>query len=294
MITTQIDYQSKHSALLSKPKLNIELLVKVKLPPMKSTVLRIMELLRDPDVMTATLAETVRYDPILATRVLRLANSALYSLRKPVTTIHKALDAVGTRSLYDLVMLDAMADGFGTEIRNSVFIKSIWEHSIAVGLLSRELIRMLKLQGGEEAFVCGLLHDIGKILMLRADVERFESLLDYKTEAGMLEWEEKIYGFDHTEVGAYVANKWRLPEAVCSVIMHHHHPAKSTQSMVMANVVNAADLIANLHGYGLRLEEEMTLLHSESIALLKLDRSQINEAWENIQDAISEVTNLLK
>ena len=291
---TQVDYQSRNSALLSKPKLNIELLVKVKLPPMKSTVLRVMELLRDPEVMTATLAETVRYDPILATRVLRLANSALYSLRKPVTTIQKALDAIGTRSLYDLVMLDAMADGFGNEIRNSVLIKSIWEHSIAVGLLSRELIRMLKLQGGEEAFVCGLLHDIGKILMLRADVERFESLLEHKTERGMLEWEERIYGFDHTEVGSYVANKWRLPDAVCSVIMYHHSPSKSNQSIVMANVVNAADLIANTHGYGLRLEDDKALLVSEPLALLKLTRAQINEAWENIQDAISEVTNLLK
>lgn len=294
MTTLTTNYQGINSALLSRPKLNIELLVKVKLPPMKSTVLRLMELLRDPDVMTAMLAETVRYDPILATRVLRLANSALYSLRKPVTTIQKALDAIGTRSLYDLVMLDAMADGFGNEIRNSVLIKTIWEHSVAVGLLSRELMRMLKLQGGEEAFVCGLLHDIGKILMLRADVERFESLLEQKEEAAMLEWENLIYGFDHTEVGAYVANKWRLPEAVCSVIMYHHHPAKSQQSMAMANVVNAADLIANLHGYGLRLEDEMKLMTSESIALLKLDRTQINQAWENIQDAINEVTNLLK
>lgn len=293
-MTTLSTYQGVNPTLLSRPKLNIELLVKVKLPPMKSTVLRLMELLRDPDVMTATLAETVRYDPILATRVLRLANSALYSLRKPVTTIQKALDAIGTRSLYDLVMLDAMADGFGNEIRNSVLIKTIWEHSIAVGLLSRELMRMLKLQGGEEAFVCGLLHDIGKILMLRADVERFESLLEQKEEAGMLEWENLIYGFDHTEVGAYVANKWRLPDAVCSVIMYHHHPAKAPQSMAMANIVNAADLIANLHGYGLRLEDDAKLITSESIALLKLDRPQINQAWENIQDAISEVTNLLK
>jgi putative nucleotidyltransferase with HDIG domain len=294
MTTLATNYQSDSSDLLSKPKLNIELLVKVKLPPMKSTVLRLMELLRDQDVMTATLADTVRYDPILATRVLRLANSALYSLRKPVTTIQKALDAIGTRSLYDLVMLDTMADGFGTEIRNSVFIKSIWEHSIAVGLLSRELIRILKLQGSEEAFVCGLLHDIGKILMLRADVERFETLLEHRTENGMLEWEDKIYGFDHTEVGAYVANKWRLPDAVCSVIMHHHSPAKSTQSVVMANVVNAADLIANIHGYGLRLEDDKALLVSEPIALLRLQTPQINEAWENIQGAISDVTNLLK
>ena len=294
MTTLATNYPTNASVLLSKPKLNIELLVKVKLPPMKSTVLRLMELLRDQDVMTATLAETVRYDPILATRVLRLANSALYSLRKPVTTIQKALDAIGTRSLYDLVMLDAMADGFGNEIRNSVLIKSIWEHSIAVGLLSREISKMLKLQGSEEAFVCGLIHDIGKILMLRADVERFESLLEHRSEHDMLEWEDKIYGFDHTEVGAYVANKWRLPDAVCSVIMHHHNPSHSPHSVVMANVVNAADLIANVHGYGLRLEEETALLISEPIALLKLTRPQINEAWENIQKAISDVTKLLK
>lgn len=284
----------RNAELTLKPKLDIESLVKVKLPPMRSTVLRLMELLRDSNVLTSALAETVNYDPILTARVLRLANSAMYSLRAPVITINKALDAIGTKALYDLVVLDTMAEGFGKEIRNSVLIRTIWEHSVAVGLLSRQLVKIIGLQGGEEAFICGLLHDIGRILMLRVDVERFESLLGQNDEYETLEWEERIYGFDHTEVGAYVASKWRLPETVCSVILHHHDPSHTQLSLVMANVVNVADLVTNINGYGLRLASEEEIYESEAVAFLRLNRHQLFKAWDDIQVNIDEVLSVFE
>jgi putative nucleotidyltransferase with HDIG domain len=277
-----------------EPRLDIESLVKVKLPAMKSSVLRIMELLRAPDVSIPALSAAVGCDPILAARVLRLANSPFYSRQKSVSTIQKAIEAVGTRALYDMVILDTMAEGFTREIRHSILIRTVWEHSIAVGLLSREIVKIIGLRGGEEAFVCGLLHDIGKILMLRTDIERLDSMLDQKTERQMLDWEERVYGFDHTEVGAYVANRWRLPEGICGVIMYHHQPSQAKISMVLANVVNAADNIANVYGYGLRLEDETVLQRAESIALLNLGRNQMLRAWDNIQEPFEEIISTFK
>lgn len=264
-------------------------LVKTKIPPLQGTILRLTELLRDINVSSKTLADTVGYDPILAARILKLANSSFYARRKPVTTLHQAIESVGTKSLYDLVMLGAMSDSFGKEIRDSVLGRTVWEHSLAVGLISREIAKILGLRGAEEAFLCGLLHDIGKILMLRSDGERFESLLDKRTEAEMFEWEQRIYGFDHTEVGAYVTYKWGLPESIYNVIMHHHHPSKTSTSTVVANVVNAADLVANINGYGLRLADEGEIFDSESVAFLGLTRDQMFEAWDNIQEPLEEI-----
>jgi putative nucleotidyltransferase with HDIG domain len=291
---TLIDNSHGRAEVRVKPKIDIESLVKIKLPAMKATVLRIMELLRDPEVSTGALADAVGCDPGLAARVLRLANSPFYSRQKSVSTISKAIEAVGTKSLYDMVILDTMAEGFAYEIRHSVLIRTVWEHSIAVGLLSREIVRIIGLRGGEEAFVCGLLHDIGKILMLRVDVDRFDTMLDQKTESQMLAWEQDVYGFDHTEVGAYVANRWRLPEGICGVIMYHHHPMLAKVSMVMANVVNAADTIANVYGYGLRLEDEVVLQRAESIAMLKLGRHQMLQAWDNMQEPFEEIIGTFK
>lgn len=277
-----------------RARIDIEALVKIKLPPMKGTAMRILELLRDEDASTQSLAAAVGCDPILTARVLRLANSVFYSPRRAVTTIEKALESIGTKSLYDIVILDAMAAGFTNDIRNSVLVRNIWAHSVAVGLLSRELVKILALRGGEEAFVCGLLHDIGRILLLRADFERFATLLDQKTDREMIEWEEENFGFNHMEVGAYVADQWRLPETICSVILYHHEPSEANISLVMANIVNAADMVANAYGYGLRLEEDEALMQSESVALLNLSRSQMLNAWDNVQDAIEEVISMFK
>ncbi|MEP6902568.1 MAG: HDOD domain-containing protein [Actinomycetota bacterium] len=278
----------------TRTNVDIDLLVKLKLPPLNQSVMRISELLRDENVSTKKLANVVGFDPILAVRLLKLANSSLYARQKAATSIQQAIEAIGLKSLYDIVMLGAMADGFAKEIGNMVYGRIVWEHSIAVGLLSREISNIIGLRGTEEAFLCGLLHDIGKILLLRGEPQLFESFIDITSEIEMLEGEEKVFGLTHAEIGAYVTHKWELPEVVCGVIMHHHNPSRATISTVMTNVVNAADLIANINGYGIRVEDENEIFRSESVAFLNLNKLQINTAWENIQGSLLEVLSTFR
>lgn len=293
-MTTQTLSTANAETSVSKPKIDLEALVKLKLPPLNSTVLRISELLRDVNVTTKKLAEIVGCDPFLATRLLKLANSVAYSRQKNVVSIQQAIDAVGIKALYDIVMLGAMAQGFAKEIGSLKHGRAIWEHSIAVGLLARELSHLLGWRGTEESFLCGLLHDIGKILLLRADPELFETILEKQSGGDMLDFEEEVFGLNHSEVGAYVTYKWQLPEVVCGVIMNHHNPSRASISLVMTNIVSAADLIANVKGYGLRREEKDEILRSESVALLKLTRAQTNEAWDAIQDSLKEILATFK
>jgi putative nucleotidyltransferase with HDIG domain len=273
----------------ASPSIDVESLVKLKLPPLNSTVMRISELLRDQNISTRKLAEAVGFDPLLAARLLKMANSCLYSRKKATTSIEQAINAVGLKALYDIVMLGAMADGFAKEIRTLAYGRVMWEHSIAVGLLARSLSDILNIRGTEEAFLCGLLHDIGKILLLKGDPAKFELLVENKPEVAMLHDEETVFGLTHAEVGAYVTHKWGLPEVVCSTIMHHHTPERATVSTVITNIVNVADLIANINGYGLRLEQEERLFGSRSVSFLNLNNTQITLAWENIKDPFMEV-----
>lgn len=274
---------------ISKPMVNVESLIRLKMPPLNQTALKISELLRDPNVSTRKLAGVVGYDPVLAARLLKMANSCLFFRQAPVISIQQAIEAVGMKSLYDIVMLGALADGFSKEIGCSVAGKKIWEHSIVVALLAREISGILGLRGTEQAFLCGLLHDIGKILLLRGETEKFESLLDSLTEDTMLKGEEDTFGLTHAQVGAYVAHKWELPEVVCTVIMHHHRPRLAPMSTVITYIINAADLIANANGFGMRLEEASAFDYSDSIRYLKLAPEQIELVWKNIQDPLKEV-----
>lgn len=273
----------------NRSSIDIESLVKLKLPPLNRTVLKISELLRDPNVTNRKLAEVVGLDPVLAARLLKMANSSLYARNKATTSIEQAINAIGLKSLYDIVMLGAMADGFAKEIGTMVYGRVVWEHSVVVGLLSRQISDILDMRGTEEAFLCGLLHDIGKILLLRAEPELFDRLAQDKTEFELLHDEERAYGLTHAEVGAYVTHKWQLPDVVCGVIMHHHRPRSATISTVITHIVNVADRIANLQGYGLRQESEEALYQCEAVSFLNLDPMQIAMAWDNIQDSLGDV-----
>lgn len=273
----------------TRSSIDIESLVKLKLPPLNRTVLKISELLRDPNVTNRKLAEVVGLDPVLAARLLKMANSSLYARNKATTSIEQAINAIGLKSLYDIVMLGAMADGFAKEIGTMVYGRVVWEHSVVVGLLSRQISDLLDMRGTEEAFLCGLLHDIGKILLLRSEPELFDRLAQDKSEFELLHDEERAYGLTHAEVGAYVTHKWQLPDVVCGVIMHHHRPRSATISTVITHIVNVADKIANLQGYGLRTESEEELYQCEAVSFLNLDPMQIAMAWDNIQDSLGEV-----
>ena len=268
---------------------DIETLIKVKIPPLEGTILKLAELLRDMNVSTRQIADAVGCDPVLAARVLRLANSSFYCRLSTHTSLLKAIDAIGTKSIYDMVMLGAMSDRFAKEIGNTVVGRTIWQHSIAVGLVAREISHELGLRGVEEAFACGLLHDIGKILLFSADPDVFSAMQEQKNEQEMMAAEESAYGFNHATLGGHLGQKWRIPDSICSVIIHHHNPARSTISTVMAHIVNAADFITNSHGYGLRHDPNVSIFESNSIQYLNLTMENINNVWERIHDPLAEV-----
>lgn len=288
MITEPASAVAEHPPV--KVKIDISQMIKTKLPPLPGSTLRVLELIRDINASTRQMAGAVEMDPSLSARLLRMANSPIYSRQKNVSSIYQAIDVVGTKSLYDIVMMGMTSDVFAKEIRSSVIGRTIWEHSLAVALLARELSRMLGMRGTDEVFICGLLHDIGKIMLLRADVETYSKILDYKTEADMLDWEKETFGCDHAEIGALVAQGWRLPEDVCQSIRHHHNASHTVQHLFITHLINIANLVANYNGYGLRLGEESEMLNSESTLLLHLNLETLHQGWENIQENLEEVT----
>lgn len=272
-------------------KIDLEAMIRTKLPPLPGSVVRILQLLQDVNVTTRSLANAVGYDPSLATRILRLANSPIYYLQREVTSIQQAIDIIGLRTLYDIMMLGVAANTFSKEIQHSVIGRIVWEHSLTVALFARELSRMMGMRGAEEVFICGLLHDIGKIMLLRADGENYVNVLDKKTETEMLNWESETFGYDHAQVGAIVARGWKLPDEVCQVILDHHKAAQSDQSVMVLHIINIADIVANYNGYGLRLEDAETLANSESMMFLSLKHEQLEKAWQKIEDSLDEVIN---
>lgn len=251
--------------------------------------MRLTTVLRDFNASTGKIAEAINFEPALVTRILRLANSPLYALEKNVATIQQAINAVGTVIIHDIVMMELTSATFAKSIYKSPDVRTIWKHSLAVALLSRELSKVMKNRATEEAFVCGLLHDIGKIILLSHDEDAFAELAETSTEGETLRMEVGKFGYNHAEVGALVARRWGLPDEVCYSILHHHDPSQADKQMIVTYIVDVADMIANFRGIGLRREDESRLAHSESVIHLGLTREHLDEAWNAVEQSLNEV-----
>lgn len=267
----------------SAPRIDLDTLVDMKLPPSPGGVMRLTTVLRDYDASTTKVAEAINFEPSLVTRILRLANSPIYSLEKHITTMQQAVNAVGTVTIHDIVMMELTSKTFSEAIYKSREVKTIWKHSLAVGLLARELSKMLRNRSSEEAFVCGLLHDVGKIILLTYDSDGFLEAMEAAEDGEALRAEIARFGYSHAEVGALVARRWGLPEEVCISILNHHDPAQAQDQLIITYIVDAANMIANVNGVGLHSEDPARLEWSESIIQLGLKPEMIETAWQTVE-----------
>lgn len=268
-------------------KIDLESIVKAKLPPLPGSVLKLSSLLQDYNVSQRRIADTIGYDPMLASRVLRLANSPIYPFQKSVTNLETAVNAIGNRAIYEMVLMTIVADSFGREIRNSVIGRDIWLHSLAVALGARELCAMLEMRGTEEAFSCGLLHDIGSLLLFRADAAVYAEIFEQSKRDDLSPMEKEVFGFDHAQVGALAARRWNLSEPVCNMILYHHDPCDAPQAMFMTHIINVSDHLAYVKNEKLPLDGEF--FSSASVISLGLNELQLETVWERILVNLREI-----
>lgn len=271
------------------PRVDIEKLVQLNLPPSPAGILKISRYLRDDDTPTRKIVEAISYEPPLVARILRLVNSPIYSLARNVTSVQMAIGVIGNKTLGELVMMMLGSSTFAKQISGSFFARKIWEHSIVVAVVAREIAVRMKMRGTEETFICGLLHDIGKFILLKHDAEGFAKILSEGRGPAAREHEREEYGYDHAEIGALVARRWGIQEEVCFTIRHHHNPLNADRAATVANIVQVADSIANAKGYGIvqtAINEEAL---PESFTMLQLRLEDMDEVWEKALREIEHV-----
>lgn len=273
--------------IVSHP-VDLESLVQAELPPLPDVAMRVAALTQDLNSSSRAIADTIGCDPILGARVLRAANSPLYYLERNVTTLSMAVGALGNENIHQLVVATAAIDAFQRKGRSSAIETTLWEHSIAVGLAAREIMSLLGLRGTEQGFICGLLHDIGKLLLLRHNLEVYRQLISEPGDQDFLAAERSAFGYTHAQVGALAAKRWNLPETITHAIYHHHQPSQADQAMLIARVIDVADALANRAGLGVWGPTERDLSDLESVIALRLSDQQLSAVWEKTQAGVRE------
>lgn len=267
--------------MISSAKIDIEELVEHEIPPLPSSVAHVLDLTHDENRSARDIANAIGADPALTVKVLRIANSPIYFFTREITNLLVAVNTLGNGSIRTLLITSFMSDAFGKNFQKAPQAGKLWTHSVAVGLAARELSTELGMRSREEAFVCGLLHDLGKLALICHDPEFYQYISTSLDEHEIMRSEMDQYGYSHAQVGAIMAKRWGLPKEIANAIYYHHQPGEAGEFAFISRIIDVADQIANKAGWGIRqLSEDYDIPSSESAICLKLEQAQLDAALE--------------
>lgn len=193
----------------------------VDLPAVPMVAARVIQLIDNPNASLDDLQRSIMADQAMTSRILKIANSSFYGVRQNVDTLSEALSILGLKVTRLIVLAVATR---GIYKRFGAVEQKLWEHSlgvsIAAGIVGSEIEHVRR----EEAVVAGLLHDVGKIVINNSFTDKITEIIKkvYETKMSSMNVEQEILGFNHAEVGFFLAEKWGFPDMLCQVILKHH------------------------------------------------------------------------
>jgi putative nucleotidyltransferase with HDIG domain len=194
------------------------------IPSAPPVIGQLMELMVDPTVDAERIGDVLGHDPTLVGELLRVANSPFYGRRGKVSNLAAAIMVLGFNALRNLVVALSTRAIYGSF---EGLPKALWEHANAVAMVAAAVAKRVGMVPVEDAFAAGLLHDLGMVLLHLADEDGYAALMAAARDVAALEEaEQRVWGFDHGEVGAAVAVLWGLPERMVVVVGAVHHLEK--------------------------------------------------------------------
>jgi len=263
---------------------------------------KIIELVEDPDATAQDLHKVIEFDPALCSRVLKVVNSSFYGLPGQIGSINRAIVLLGLNAVKNIAISASLAKLFrGGNISNAFSAKDLWTHSTASAATSKLIADELGMSCSDEAFLAGLMHDIGVIVELQYDRSSLADVIneiagpDGVPVGDMLEAERKNFGATHQEFGRALCNKWKFPQIFSLVSGAHHNPLEVPEdSRALPLVVYAADRItATVEGGGFRLDVADTTIDDGVLDALRLSREAVDRITEAVPQHIDDVKAML-
>jgi HD-like signal output (HDOD) protein len=249
------------------------------LPPLSPILNRLLGSLANEDVSFAKLASLIEKDTLLAGNILRLVNSSLYGCRGTVNSIGHAISIMGLVKLRN-VTLGLSVNNLWAKVRTpkNFSISRFNQHSLAVAILSDHLVQRVQVSYPEGAFLAGLFHDLGKLLMATALRDEFEMIdgMMYASGRSREECERELLGCTHSELSALALDRWNLPAPIQSTVLYHHHPDDVTRDgddefpYHLAHILWTANNVVNAMGVTPFLPAKETIPPEDLSALDRL------------------------
>jgi HD-like signal output (HDOD) protein len=222
------------------------------LPTLPTVVSKMIELVDNPRTSAASLARLISTDQSLTAKILKLANSAYYGFPREISTVNMAIVVMGFNAVRDMGLSLSVFDVFKEAAGGRSFdVTRFWEHSIGCGVASKVLARRYQQRFAGEAFVAGLLHDIGKVVLNQYLHAEFQHIMQRAGQGMALdEAEMEAVGVGHGEIGGWLADKWRLPFVISESIRFHHAPWDAARNRAVVAIISLANYLCHLSKIG--------------------------------------------
>lgn len=263
------------------------------LPAMPEVMLKVQQMIKNPATSPAQLAKIIEIDPAMVTGILKVANSAYYGFRGKVATIQHASALFGTRRLAELItaisaggVLGKSMEGYGLKAGD------MWRHSIAVACTAGEIAAAVRFDAPDIAYMAGLLHDMGKIILdpyVRERKVLFDNYTATHPKKTVQDAERDILGFDHAVIAAILCDNWDLPRSISFGIRHHHQPSSAGDHQ-LSHIVHLADYITLQAGVGVAGTAFCRELDESSRSQVPLDSDILNAAVEKARQYVDGLT----
>ncbi len=258
---------------------------KTKLPMFQGAAAKLQQMLANPPDSSEPLEQAISSDAVLASAVLRVANSSFYGGLAQVKTVRDSLVRLGIDQVTRIALVVSQQSAYRVQAKDlSPLVGALWKHALATALGAQWLAqRSGRGDLAGEAFLAGMVHDIGKLLAIRVIDDLRIARADFKPAPQLI---SELLSGTHARYGAVLAKQWNLPESFARVIEHHHDPQPADSDTLLMSV-RLADNAANALGFGIGAKPEGQLAGTLEAQALEIDEIAVAELEIHIEDALA-------
>lgn len=273
-----------------------EVLMMVKhVPPFPKVAQRVMELLEDSNTTAGQLAEVIQFDSSITANVLQICNAAYFGLPRKISSLDEGLVVVGHDILKDIIITSCSAKFYKGNVGAGYDLGEgeLWKHSVASGIMAKQVIKFFKDVDSSSAFTAALLHDIGKRFMSTFIADEYDLVVGMVNTEGstFVEAEQKIIGIDHAKLGGMILEKWEFPDDMKVAVERHHDADAMDQGGLTALVALANALVVSM-GIGGGVDGLATPIHGEVLARFNINEIDIQFLMADLLEEMAKAEEL--
>ncbi len=249
------------------------------LPTIPDVIKRLAVIVGNPKISLSEISSFISSDPALTSRILKMVNSAIFGFPGRISSVTHAVTLLGFNVIKGLLMGVTVLDLMQTAM------VGLREHSVGCAIAARTIAEMKGMKNTEDASVGGLLHDLGKVILLLQFPQDYKMVLEATDQKGMLifDAEKAHFSETHAAVGLWLAEKWKFPKNLTDVIAYHHKPHLAKNAPVDTAIVHLADILVRAMGFGYAGDAFVPAVSPASFEQLNLSEEDIREVLRNIE-----------